>query len=61
MIKKLIGKLQVFNKEWRFNSKFSFSLAYRLQSPPTNGKQGPGGLKNISQTMLTKKKQGKNY
>jgi hypothetical protein len=40
----LIGKLQVFHKEWRFNSKF-FSLAYRLQNPPANGEQGPGGLK----------------
>jgi hypothetical protein len=41
----LIGKLQVFHKEWRFISKFPLPLANRLQNPPANGEQGPGGLK----------------
>jgi hypothetical protein len=39
--------------------KFPLPLAHRLQNPPANGKQGPVS-EEMSQTLLTKKKQGKN-
>jgi hypothetical protein len=39
--------------------KFSLPLAHRLQNPPANGKQDPVS-EEMSQTLLTNKKQGKN-
>jgi hypothetical protein len=43
-----------------FISKFSLTLAYRLQSLLANGKQGPVP-EEMYQLLLTNKKQGKNY
>ncbi len=57
---KAIGLLLVPHEQWRLFSKFFLLLAKRLQNPPANGKQGlvPD---TKSQTLLTNKKQGKNY
>ncbi len=46
--------------EWRLVSKFSLVLDYRLQNLPANGKQGPVP-EEMSQTLLTNKKQVKSY
>ncbi len=46
--------------EYRFIDKFSLTLAYRLKNPPANGKQGLFPAE-MSRTLLTNKKQGKNY
>jgi hypothetical protein len=45
---------------WPLISKFSLTLASRLQNLPANGKQGPV-LEEMYQTLLSNKKQGKNY
>jgi hypothetical protein len=44
----------------RLIGKYSLPLAYLLQKPPANGKQGllPA---EMSRTLLTNKEQGKNY
>ncbi len=47
-------------REWRLISKFSLLFAYCLQNPPANGKQEQVPEER-SQTLLTNKKQGKNY
>ncbi len=41
-------------------SKFSLPLAYRLQNPLANGKRGLVP-EEMSQSLLTNKKQGKSY
>jgi hypothetical protein len=46
--------------EWEtLYQKYYLSLAYNLQKPPTNGKQGLGP-EEMSQTLLAGRKQG-NY
>jgi hypothetical protein len=51
----------VLHKEWFFGAVFIISsgaaLAYNLHSPPANGKQRQI-LEEMSQTLLTNKKQG---
>ncbi len=47
-------------REWRLISKFSLLFAYCLQNPPANGKQEQV-TEEMSQTLLTNKKQGKKY
>jgi hypothetical protein len=46
--------------DWLAICKFPLPSAYRLQNPPANGKQEPVP-EEMSQTLLTNKKQGKKY